>query len=344
MKLEALRGLAAMYVFAGHIVLYRLDLKATAFGQLFRFGQEAVMLFFLLSGFVIFYSTEIHRDKTFRSYFVRRWRRIYPTFFLALTLAFLAAGHHVIWKVSFFRELLGNLFMFQDEQSLKPGVFIGTFQGNSPLWSLSYEWWFYMMFYPIWSFVAPARQFILVASLSVFGLVTFVCFPNQPSLYLTYFVIWWAGVEMARCFCAGKRPDFNNQWKSLLTVGLVCLAWGMLCLHWHEAGRQIVFGVHPFLEFRHFLAALVLMSVGFLWAARKWLFFNGTLGWFAYVAPISYALYLFHYPLCVSNTIWPWLPQNGSVQLVFSVILTFTLAYLAEVPLQRMVNRFVKWA
>jgi peptidoglycan/LPS O-acetylase OafA/YrhL len=341
-KLEALRGLAALYVFAGHVVLYRLNLKETAFGQLFRFGQEAVMLFFLLSGFVIFYSTELHKDKTFRTYFVRRWRRIYPILFLALILAFLATSQHVVRNASFFGELFGNVLMFQDEKTLKPGVFVGTFLGNTPLWSLSYEWWFYMMFYTVWKFVAPARQLILVAVLSAIGFVSFVSFPNQVSLFLTYFIIWWAGVEMARCYCAGKLPNFRNQWRSILIVGLACSAWGIICFHWHGAGRQIGFGVHPILEFRHFFAALVLMAGGILWASHKWLFFNATVGWFAHVAPISYALYLFHIPLCVSNIVWPWLSKNTGAQLGFSVILTFLLAYLAEVPFQRIVNRFIR--
>jgi len=86
------------------------------------------------------------------------------------------------------------------------------------------------------------------------------------------------------------------------------------------------------------------MCGGILWSSGKWLLFNQSVGWFAYLAPISYALYLFHSPLCHSNYVWPWIPQSNGAQLAFSIALTFLAAYLAEVPLQRLVNRHLKWA
>jgi peptidoglycan/LPS O-acetylase OafA/YrhL len=46
-KLDMLRGAASSYVFLSHFIRGGLP------GFLFAFGQEAVMCFFLLSGFVI---------------------------------------------------------------------------------------------------------------------------------------------------------------------------------------------------------------------------------------------------------------------------------------------------
>ena len=87
-KLEMLRGFAALYVFATHFVPARVLSKESGMGFVFRFGQEAVMLFFLLSGFVIYYSTAKQGDKSFRPYFARRLRRIYPIYLIALALSF----------------------------------------------------------------------------------------------------------------------------------------------------------------------------------------------------------------------------------------------------------------
>ena len=53
-KLDAIRGAAAMYVMACHWVL---DSTTNPYLRLmFKFAQEAVIAFFLLSGFVIFIS------------------------------------------------------------------------------------------------------------------------------------------------------------------------------------------------------------------------------------------------------------------------------------------------
>jgi peptidoglycan/LPS O-acetylase OafA/YrhL len=51
--LEAVRGGAALYVFLGHFIISLIVNKNSLFLIPFRFGQEAVILFFLMSGFVI---------------------------------------------------------------------------------------------------------------------------------------------------------------------------------------------------------------------------------------------------------------------------------------------------
>ena len=57
MRLECLRGLAAGYVFVHHFAHIILAPKYPRLASLFVFGQSAVMLFFVISGFVIYYST-----------------------------------------------------------------------------------------------------------------------------------------------------------------------------------------------------------------------------------------------------------------------------------------------
>lgn len=77
-KLEAIRGFAAIYVvfyhlFASGIVIFGVNLSF-----LFRFGQEAVILFFLLSGFVIYHSFIKSKDHSnFKVFFWKRFLRIY---------------------------------------------------------------------------------------------------------------------------------------------------------------------------------------------------------------------------------------------------------------------------
>jgi peptidoglycan/LPS O-acetylase OafA/YrhL len=332
-KIEALRGFASLYVFAGHVLLTSLG----AIGLLFRFGQEMVMCFFLLSGFVIYYATHHARQKTFGVYFLHRFRRIYPTLLVALLIAYLVAALSGNPQLDW-RSLVGNIFMTQDFRLGKPGVMTDTFCGNFPLWSLSYEWWFYLMFFPIYSYVDPKFQLGLVSALSFAGLATYVFHPNQVSLFLLYFILWWTGLEFARTYCGGNRPTFHTQRHSLAILALFCLLVPLFLIFLMPHPRQWSYGLHPILEIRHFTACLIIAVSALIWSAAGWRFFPTLLGWCTLLAPISYALYAFHYPICVSSRgIDPGLPWV--VRLLLTVSITIGLAYLVEVHLQRAVVR-----
>ncbi len=129
MKLEAIRGFAAAYVVVHHA---RLTERPEA--RIFlSFGQEAVILFFLLSGFVIYYASRRGVGLLpFAVYFSHRFRRIWPTFLISLTLAYVAfaigASRPGGWG-----QLLGNLAMLQDFSGTKSGVWVDTYAGNTPL-------------------------------------------------------------------------------------------------------------------------------------------------------------------------------------------------------------------
>lgn len=333
-QLEMLRGFAATYVVLHHLAGDRI--------VLLRFGQEAVILFFLLSGFVIYLSTSAKPDMRFQEYFILRFRRIFPVFILALGLSYFCLDRpgdpSLTDGVGAF---FGNLLMMQDCSFLKPGVFVNVFCGNSPLWSLSYEWWFYIMFFPIQKYVAPHRQAPLVFLIAGCGFVSYTMFPNGISLFALYFLIWWSGVELARTYLSGVGPTFRSEARSLLALGTltICLAW--LPVQLIVRHQPFLLGVHPFLELRHFGAALVLLVAGLVWHRLRWIFFRPLFGAFGWLAPISYGLYAFHVPLFVGATYLDGRVPRWSAWTIY-LIITLTAAYGAEVLLQRRINRFLK--
>ena len=149
-KLDALRGMAALYVVIHHSITSTFTLFSMNLAYLFRFGEEAVILFFLLSGFVINFSFVKSRDKTFRTYFFKRATRIYIPLLIVLVLGYMVECYGAGQVVDAHpKDLLLNLMMLQDISSLKPNVVVDPYMHNSPLWSLSYEWWFYMLYFPI---------------------------------------------------------------------------------------------------------------------------------------------------------------------------------------------------
>jgi peptidoglycan/LPS O-acetylase OafA/YrhL len=339
-KLEMLRGFAAAYVFGGHLILLKLHSGFRELRFFFSFGQEAVMIFFLLSGFVVFYSTHNHHDQSFHGYFMRRWKRIYPIFLLAMIVAYMCACLSAgIVHVSA-RELWGNLLMLQDFAYAKPGVFVGTFLGNGPLWSLSYEWWFYMMFFPIYKFIPGSCQIIVVGVLSLIGFGSYFAMPNQVSLFLLYFILWWAGAELARTLLSGQIPGFKNQLPTLLILGLMTVLLGSVVIInvLHHVPMRL--GLHPFLEFRHFMACLMLLCFGLFWAKFGWRGFTFIFKMFLPIAPISYALYVLHFPIINSDLFLHLAPGR---QMIIYIVLAFSIACFAEFVYQPFFMATLNW-
>lgn len=332
-KLEALRGFAALYVVFHHMRLY----QYSKLGYLTSQGQAAVMLFFVLSGFVIFLSVFKYSDgKNFESrpYLVKRFRRIYPVLIVALALAYIcnviAAGHllPVEWK-----SLFGNLLNLQDHAK-HPGNWFKPYYNNGPLWSLSYEWWFYLLFIPVYKFVRPSFQKYAAVLISLFGFLSYLIFPNQASLILEYFIIWWCGAELARSWVT--NGDFDK--KTLGFIGLSLI--GFLIILGLQLGlssdfdpRKIVFSFHPEIEFRHFLYTAILLAVGFLWRRVSWIGYDYLLRPFIFLAPVSYGIYLFHAPLMLT------INRSSIGSQLIGFLLCLVLAYLVEVKLQKHINR-----
>ncbi|MFH8379775.1 acyltransferase family protein [Kitasatospora sp. NPDC018058] len=134
-----MRGIAALSVAIYHLALpfywLHIDKAPRNLGDPGIFG---VMLFFLVSGYIIPASLERRGDV--RSFWAGRYFRIYPVVIVTvvLSLVLLPRNHSVIQGFAFDHPLLslaGNGLMFQDLMGI-PNV-IGV------MWTLSYEMLFY---------------------------------------------------------------------------------------------------------------------------------------------------------------------------------------------------------
>lgn len=112
---------------------------AALFFALTRAGTEWVLVFFVLSGFLVGGKLiERLRDGTFSlpEYVLDRVSRIWVPLVPALVWSAIVAfwvGKPVSWL-----DLIGNIIGLQ-------GVSVANFAANHPLWSLGYEIWFYVL-------------------------------------------------------------------------------------------------------------------------------------------------------------------------------------------------------
>lgn len=288
-KLEAIRGLAALYIVILHINQGK--------HLLFRFGQEAVIIFFILSGFVIEYSSYRRQIDTFKHYFLRRFIRIYPIL-IAMFSVVSCLKRVNLNDFEFLRDLFGNLLMLQDFGSVKPNVIVPPLFASA-LWSLHYEWWHYMIYYPVKTLVNQRKQSIFVGFMSILLAIAYVFYPIAPFRVLMYFPIWWTGVEMARSFIKHGKIYLKNFRIHISVLATICSVLALKSLFFVLQGNNYVLGEYPILETRHFAASIVVILLGIVWQNSNFWGAN-LLKLGTWIAPISYALYIAHQPLLVN--------------------------------------------
>lgn len=146
--MDGLRILAAYYVFLFHI-------KKLQVGEVFLLkiipdhGHDAVILFFVLSGYVIAATADRKRASGWREYFLDRAARVYsvavPTllfcFLVALGLQSLPYNGNDVQFFSMLPSIFVNFFFLGQSWSLKEWV-----PYNQPYWSLCYEVMYYVLF------------------------------------------------------------------------------------------------------------------------------------------------------------------------------------------------------
>jgi peptidoglycan/LPS O-acetylase OafA/YrhL len=148
--LDLLRGVAAVQV-----VLFHLGwLETVGIGQHAwnRWGHEAVVIFFVLSGFVIRHAVAV-KEQSFSDYAVNRLSRLYSVALpcIGLTLIFDAIGGRLAPELyrnaglfdstAMVMLRLGFSVLMSNESwfSITPG-------SNVPYWSVCYEFWYYALF------------------------------------------------------------------------------------------------------------------------------------------------------------------------------------------------------
>lgn len=326
--LDLARASAAVYVVVYHVVAHT-D-SSPQLSLIFSFGQEAVIVFFLLSGFVIF-SNEATRVHTPRGYYLRRLRRIYPPIIFTMLVSSVLWATGVIHTVPTLGSAIATLLSLQDTAGLKPGVISSPYLGNDPLWSLSYEVFFYLVFpvvMVLWRRSERAARLVVPAiCCAAYG--SYLVVPNHFSLVISYFMLWWAGAMAARAYQDGRLSvrSIGIEVAGLVMLVLVAVA-GIAVDGWHGVGE------YPGLMARHFAVALglALVLVTPVRGALSCISARVAVPAGA-VASISYGLYVLHYPLLVRSDV------AGTLWLIPFGILTVALAWVSDNGLPRIIPR-----
>jgi peptidoglycan/LPS O-acetylase OafA/YrhL len=340
-KLEALRGFAALYVVFFHVLPQKIYLLGVNIGLLFRFGPEAVIVFFVLSGFVIKYTFERSADKSFKYYFIRRFIRLYiPLFFIFLLGYGIKCYSEGLLADPDWKTLLGNIFMLQDVISQKPNVISAAYMGNGVLWSLSYEWWFYMLFFVLATYISSDKLNKWVNIIVIVAAASYVIYPFIVNRLAMYFAIWWIGVRFADTYIKGEKFTIRSilPYAYVLFTITAILA---LNLYIHFSFTKIYtypLVAYPFIELRHFVFASMVMFGAIIWQNLKWVGFNAAFGIFKHLAPCSYVIYISHHYLVVEASYLSFI-NNKVIEYGLYIVLMVVFSYLLEVVVYNRIRK-----
>jgi peptidoglycan/LPS O-acetylase OafA/YrhL len=206
--ISVLRGLAAVAVTAAHL---RADLYPglrtladpalwyQGFSFLTGFGHQAVLVFFVISGWLVGGSllNKLHQPGVLTNYAIDRmtrlWTVLIPT--LGLTVLFgIATGTLDPGRADFSAanefsavSFVGNLLGLQR-------VVLENFGGNYALWSLANETWYYVMF-PLLVLLFRARNLGVRITC---GAMLMLATAFLTAEIMMYFAIWLLGVAFSR--------------------------------------------------------------------------------------------------------------------------------------------------
>lgn len=228
LSIEAIRGGAAIYVMLGHIVqLYQIPSHFPHYEffikTIFGYGHQAVLLFFIVSGFSITYSSSIANLSDFnalKEYLFKRFRRIYPLFFIVLVVSLV-----VLQITGIDSSLARNILSFLFLTDTASGALINPIPTNYPIWSLSYEVVYYLLF-PVmlilWKKIGQKAIFLLFLIVGIIaGLAGFAIWPNHLFNLLQYYWIWIAGAMLADAYAHAKK--FRIKYLKGLLVSSIAL-------------------------------------------------------------------------------------------------------------------------
>ncbi|EPX8934456.1 acyltransferase family protein [Morganella morganii] len=141
-SIQFLRGVAALLVIAFHFRQYLNGVYAQEnLGDiLFGLGEVGVDIFFVISGFIITYSTVNKERNSPFEFSIKRFFRLYPVFFITLTILILLNIKDSYSVSNIFKSYL----LIPNDYN-----FIGPWYGyniNLPAWTLTYEVLFYAIF------------------------------------------------------------------------------------------------------------------------------------------------------------------------------------------------------
>lgn len=369
LQVDALRGVAAFLVLLLHAAMlpYTGSDLPKLFSSTLSFldpGRVGVVLFFIISGFVIPSSLSGPRLSGVRTFVFRRFFRLYPLFWLSMLIAMLPIGMNAL-PIEQFR-IGANATMF-------PGL-LGSYPLIGVYWTLEVEMFFYLICIVLFLVGCIRKPIVFLGLLIIAAAVQFMFFKMagaiaisqlrgiEPQTYLFKAAIWLFG--------DGTTVPVGSTTNFFMGLHFASMMFGALLRFYYDNTIASRFARRTFI-----LMTLGVVSFFMIYPVVKW--YGGRLPWpvcqtsLSYAVPValsllaltpkfacpplvslgrwSYSLYLIHAPIVYFVYTWaksadaPALLKEPVVQFSLSLSLSigfaFVLFHVVERPMMRLGRR-----
>ena len=317
-------------------------------------GHRAVVVFFVLSGYLIGFNVlqrSLDGGWQWLPYFLRRLTRLLVVLLpaLALTLALDLIGRHMSGSAIYHGQLasesvitfdisqrdsvanlFGNVLFLQD-------IWVLPFGSDAPLWSLSYEFWYYLLF--------PLFVVAIVGAVSGRRRITFIALGVAVLFFIgptidAYFLLWLLGAGVALTLM--RWPGVATG--AVFRVGLAAGALSLVAVSFTPTFRT-TFSGDVLWAFATAALIVIIQSHRVAGEGRP-KFYRMTA---TAIAGCSYTLYLVHLPLLIlmRSLVTPlqrWQPSfSVLLTCVFIAFVAFGCAYAIGHFTERNTTNIRKW-
>lgn len=369
-SLDSLRGIAAFSVLLYHCYLVSFLVKSSINNaletlsfpartilslsiNLFTSGHSAVILFFVLSGFVLTISI-VTRKQSYKTFILKRIFRIYPILFISIIMSYLLhllIGHNPIpnyvqpqWYQYYvagpiqitISDLLGHVAL----TGIRPGhSFL-----NSPIWSLVHEMRISLifpllvlllsmdkklaMFIVLGFFLSIAGEmvsnFLIMAKYVQTVYIVILETPLYSMLQTLYYLVFFLmGIALALKrekihFLINRMPEAAKFISVIIAV--------IFLIYFDSVTTS-------FVDYLRGIGAVMLIAFAYSWERFK----TGlSMPLFAWLGKISYSLYIFHWLVIYTvfelwgNSLPLW--QCVAITIISSLILAELMSRFIEYP------------
>ena len=290
------RFIAALWIVFYHFgVTMTSNIDKTILSRVVSNGFQAVSFFYVLSGFImayLYYSSFQNNQFQLFKFWKARFTRIYPAYFAALVCCFLL---YTYWGNEI--HLVDSILEFLCLQTWNWGSFPGY---NYPDWSISVEFFFYLVFPLIMKKFIVLSTTVITWVVLIFWL-TSQCiynvidldsqkiFEDFPLFHLSSFIIGlFGGVLFFRYNTFMIKINFFKLFIALLLMSII-----LISIHFFFGMKENIGLYAPI-----FLLLIIIFVVDRTFFSI--LFANRTAN---YLGEISYDIYIFQYPVYILSKI-----------------------------------------
>jgi len=288
--IDSMRGIAILMVLAVHSTLFFdiFNIMNLPLGleNILHSGKYGVSLFFIVSAYTLFRSLDIRKENGFKDYYIRRFFRIAPLYYLVIILLFTFTTGKIFYMQEGTNDI--SLFNLATHMFFINGFFTSNFNSIIGVeWTIFVEIFFYMILPVIFIY----RKYLLKISLFLFiiailNALIMKLYPlnelERIQLYfspLAWFIVFMLGILIYSYQTMFIKTIFI-KFKKHIAVSIVLLF--ILLSYVKLPGNYLIFSI-------------LLASFFMLNKYNKITFFNNLL--LKRIGELSFSIYLIHMPI-----------------------------------------------